>query len=76
MKSLGKKETSLVQIPRNKLELGQCSNSAQVKMVPRRQPQTQPKRVPQANTPQQLAHIGKRPIMQPQAWKQPRPAQQ
>ncbi|KAK0593706.1 hypothetical protein LWI29_028860 [Acer saccharum] len=83
VKSLGSKEASLVQAPRKKLEVGQCSN-AQVKMGPRRQPQAQPPRVPQAqpskvlqrNIPQQLAHKGKRPIMQPQAWKQPRPVQQ
>ena len=76
VKSLGRKETSLVQIPRKNLELGQSSNSAQVKVVPRRQPQAQPIRVPQAKTHQQLAHKGKRPIMQLQAWKQPRPVQQ
>ena len=69
LKSLGKKEASLVQGPRKKLELGQSSSSAQVKVVPSRQPQAQPKRVLQANTPQQLAHKGKRPIIQPQAWK-------
>ncbi|KAK0594162.1 hypothetical protein LWI29_038331 [Acer saccharum] len=75
VKSLKNEETSIVQIPRNKLEVGQCSN-AQVKMGPRRQSQAQPPRVPQANTPPKLAHKGKRPIMQPQAWKQPRPVQQ
>ncbi|KAK0594669.1 hypothetical protein LWI29_029410 [Acer saccharum] len=64
-----------VLVPRKKLEVGQCSN-AQVKMGPRRQPQAQPPRVPQANIPPQMAHKGKRPIMQPQAWKQPRPVQQ
>ncbi|KAK0594063.1 hypothetical protein LWI29_001505 [Acer saccharum] len=42
-------------------------------MGPRRQPQAQPPRVPQANISPQMAHKGKRPIMQPQAWKQPRP---
>ncbi|KAK0593159.1 hypothetical protein LWI29_032037 [Acer saccharum] len=75
VKSLKNEETSIVQIPRKKLEVGQCSN-AQVKMGPRRQSQAQPPRVPQANFPPQLAHKGKRPIMQPQAWKQPRPVQQ
>ncbi|KAK0572246.1 hypothetical protein LWI29_028494 [Acer saccharum] len=75
VKSLKNKETSIVQIPRKKLEVGQCSN-AQVKMGPRRQSQAQPPRVPQANIPPKLAHKGKRPIMQPQAWKQPRPVQQ
>ncbi|KAK0594174.1 hypothetical protein LWI29_024006 [Acer saccharum] len=48
VKSLKKEETSLVQLPRKKLEIGQSSN-AQVKMGPRRQPQAQPPRVPQAN---------------------------
>src|SRR5579862_2626667 len=76
VKGLECKEASLVQAPRKKLELGQSSNSAQVKVVPRRQPQAQPKGVPQANSPQQLAHKGKRPIMQPQALKQLRPVQQ
>ncbi|KAK0593630.1 hypothetical protein LWI29_013343 [Acer saccharum] len=75
VKSLKKEETSFVQLPRKKLEIGQSSN-AQVKMGPRRQPQAQPPRVPQANIPPQMAHKGKRPIMQPQAWKQPRPVQQ
>ncbi|KAK1558510.1 hypothetical protein Q3G72_003173 [Acer saccharum] len=75
VKSLKNKETSFVQPPRKKLEVGQCSN-AQVKMGPRRKSQAQPPRVPQANTPPKLAHKGKRPIMQPQAWKQPRPVQQ
>ncbi|KAK0594592.1 hypothetical protein LWI29_008542 [Acer saccharum] len=45
-------------------------------MGPRRKSQAQPPKVPQANTPPKLAHKGKRPIMQPQAWKQPRPVQQ
>src|SRR5579862_8173120 len=75
VKSLRNEETSFVQIPRKKLEVGQSSN-AQVKMGPRRQPQAQPSRVPQANTPPHLAHNGKRPIMQPQARKQARPVQQ
>ncbi|KAK0583521.1 hypothetical protein LWI29_037786 [Acer saccharum] len=75
VKSLKKEETSLVQLPRKKLEIGQSSN-AQVKMGPRRQPQAKLPRVSQANIPPQLAHKGKRPIMQPQAWKQPRPVQQ
>ncbi|KAK0600398.1 hypothetical protein LWI29_014530 [Acer saccharum] len=75
VKSLRNEETSYVQIPRKKLEVGQCSN-AQVKMGPRRQPQAQPPKVPQANIPPHLAHKGKRPIMQPQARKQSRPVQQ
>ena len=62
VKSSGNKETSLVQIPRKKLELGQCSN-AQVKVVLRGQPQARPSKVLQANIPQQLAHKGKRPII-------------
>ncbi|KAK0588309.1 hypothetical protein LWI29_037721 [Acer saccharum] len=37
VKSFRNEETSFVQIPRKKLEIGQCSN-AQVKMGPRRQP--------------------------------------
>ncbi|KAK0574789.1 hypothetical protein LWI29_029107 [Acer saccharum] len=75
VKSLKNEETSFVQPPRKKLEIGQSSN-AQVKMGPRRKSQAQPPKVPQANTPPKLAHKGKRPIMQPQAWKQPRPVQQ
>ncbi|KAK0585174.1 hypothetical protein LWI29_024248 [Acer saccharum] len=75
VKSLRNEETSFVQIPRKKLEIGQSSN-AQVKMGPRRQPQAQPPRVPQANIPPQLAHKGKRPIMQSQVRKQSRPVQQ
>ncbi|KAK0594664.1 hypothetical protein LWI29_010466 [Acer saccharum] len=75
VKTLKNEETSFVQPPRKKLEVGQCSN-AQVKMGPRKKSQTQPPKVPQANTPPKLAHKGKRPIMQPQAWKQPRPVQQ
>ena len=46
VKSLENKEASSVQIPRKKLELGQCSNSVQVKVVPKRQPQAHPTRVP------------------------------
>ena len=72
VKSLRNEEPSYVQIPRKKLEIGQSSN-AQVKMGPRRQPQAQP---PRANIPPQMAHKGKRPIMQPQARKQSRPVQQ
>ncbi|KAK0593786.1 hypothetical protein LWI29_029275 [Acer saccharum] len=45
-------------------------------MGPRRKTQAPPPKVPQANTPPKLALKGKRPIMQPQAWKQPRPVQQ
>ena len=65
VKSLGSKEASLVQAPRKNLELGQSSKSAQVKVVLRRQPQAQSKGIPQANSPQHLAHKGKSPIMQP-----------
>ena len=39
VKSLDKKEASLVQTPRKKIDLGQCSYSAQVKVALRRQPQ-------------------------------------
>ena len=56
VKSFGKQVASLVQTPRKKIDLGQCSQSAQVKVAPKRQPQ--------ANIPQHLAHQGKRPIMQ------------
>jgi hypothetical protein len=56
VKSLSNKEASLLQTPRKKIDLGQCSNSAQVKVAPRRQPQAQPTRAPQANFPQQMAH--------------------
>ena len=72
VKSLSKKETSPMQTLRKKIDLGQCSNSAQVKVAPRRKPQAQPTRAPQANFPQQLAHQGKRPIMQTQPRKQAR----
>ena len=50
VKSLGYKEASPVQTPRKKIDLGQCSNSAQVKVALRRQPQAQPTRALQANT--------------------------
>ncbi|KAK0594613.1 hypothetical protein LWI29_005348 [Acer saccharum] len=46
VKSLGNKEASPVQTLRKKIDLGQCSHSAQVKVAPRRQPQAQPKRAP------------------------------
>ena len=39
VKNLSYKEASPVQTPRKKIDLGQCSNSAQVKEEPRRQPQ-------------------------------------
>ncbi|KAK0577333.1 hypothetical protein LWI29_031451 [Acer saccharum] len=76
VKSLSYKEASPVQIPRKKIDLGQCSHSAQVKVVPRRQPQAQPTRVPHANFPQIQLHQGKRPIMQTQPRKQPSLGQQ
>ena len=41
VKSLGKKEASLVQTPRKKIDLGQCSHSSQVKVASTRQPQAQ-----------------------------------
>ncbi|KAK0594697.1 hypothetical protein LWI29_004279 [Acer saccharum] len=71
VKSLSYKEASPVQTPRKKIDLGQCSHSAQVKVDPRRQPQAQPTRVPYANFPQTQLHQGKRPIMQTQPRKQP-----
>ena len=46
VKSLGNKETSSMHTPRKMINLGQCSYSAQVKVVSRRQPQAQPTRVP------------------------------
>ena len=53
---------------RKKIDLGQCSKSAQVKVVPRRQPQ--------ANIPHQMAQKGKRSIMQDQPRMQPSLGQQ
>ena len=58
------------------IDLGQCSHSAQVKEESRRQPQAQPTRVPQDNFPLQMAHTGKKPIMQTQPRNQARPVQQ
>ena len=46
VKSLSYKEASPVQTPRKKIDLGQYSNSAQVKVAPKRQPQAQPIRTP------------------------------
>ena len=69
VKSLGKKEASPVLTPRKKIDLGQCSHSAQVKVASRRQPQAQ--RVPHANFPQPKFHKGKTPIMQAQVNEQP-----
>ena len=68
VKSLGKKEASSVQTLRKKIDLGQCSHSAQVKVASRRQPQAQ--RVPHVNFPQPKIHKGKTPIMQAQSSKQ------
>ena len=51
VKSLGNKEASLVQTPKKNIELGQCSNSAHMKVALKRQPQAQPIRAPQANIP-------------------------
>ena len=76
VKIVGYKESSPVQTPRKKIDLGQCSNSAQVKVAPRRQPQAQPTRALQANIPQHMAHKGKGPIMQDQPRKQSRSVQQ
>ncbi|KAK1575218.1 hypothetical protein Q3G72_003537 [Acer saccharum] len=73
VKSLGKIEASPVHTPRKKIDLGQCSKSAQVKEAPRRQPQAQ--KVPQPNFPQAHIHQGKRPIMQNGSRKQARTAQ-
>jgi hypothetical protein len=68
VKGLGNIEASPVHTPRKKIDLGQCSKSAQVKVVSRRQPQ--------ANIPHHLAQKGKKTIMQVQHWKQDRPVQQ
>ena len=68
VKGLNNKEVSPVHTPRKKIDLGQSSKSAQVKVAPRRQPQ--------ANIPHQLAQNGNRPIMQVQHWKQDRSVQQ
>ena len=57
------KLASPVHTPRKKIDLGQCSKSAEVKVVPRRQPQ--------ANIPHHLAQRGKRSIMQVQPQMQP-----
>ena len=51
--------------PRKKIDLGQCSHSAQA------QPQAQPTRVPHTNFPQSQIHQGKRPIMQATPRKHP-----
>ncbi|KAK0584894.1 hypothetical protein LWI29_020485 [Acer saccharum] len=76
VKSLSYKEASPVQIPRKKIDLGQCSHSAQVKVVQGRQPQAQATRVPHANFSQTQLHQGKRPIMQTQPRRQPSLGQQ
>ena len=68
VKGLGNKEASPVHTPRKKIDLGQCSKNAQVKVVLRKQPQ--------ANIPHHSAQKGKKPIMQVQHWKQDRPIQQ
>jgi hypothetical protein len=68
VKGLGNIEASPVHTPRKKIDLGQCSKSAQVKVVSRRQPQ--------ANIPHHMAQKGKKTIMQVQHWKQDRPIQQ
>ena len=52
VKSLGIKEASSVHTSRKKIDLGQCSRSAQVKVAPRRQPQAQVTKVPHTNFPQ------------------------
>ncbi|KAK0593945.1 hypothetical protein LWI29_036523 [Acer saccharum] len=62
VKSLGNKEASPMQTPK-KIDLGQCSNSAKVKVAPKRQPQAPPTRALQANIPQHMAHKGKGPIL-------------
>ena len=75
VKSLGKIEASPVQTPRKKLELGQCSKSAQVKVVKTRQPQAQRIRASRVNSPQQMTHFEKRQNMLPHPRRQPIPVQ-
>ena len=76
VKSLSHQKASPVQTPRKKIDLGQCSHSAQVKKMPSRQPQAQPTRVPRTNFPQSQKYQGKRPIMQATPRKQPSLGQQ
>ena len=67
VKGLGNIEASPVHTPRKKIDLGQSSKNAQVKVAPRRQPQ--------ANIPHHLAQNGKRPIMQVQQRRRFEPSQ-
>ena len=78
VKSLGKIEASSVHTPRKKLELGQCSKNAQVKVVKMRQPQAQRFSASRVNSPQQMTQIVKRHVMlpQPQPRRQPIPVHQ
>ena len=76
VKSLGNKETSSMHTPRKKIDLGQFSHSAQVKVASRRQPKAQPTKVPHSNFPQAQIHQGKNPIMQAHLGKQPSLGQQ
>ena len=76
VKSLSQQKASPVQTPRKKIDLGQCSHSAQVKKMPSRQPQAKPTRVPRTNFPQSQKYQGKRPIMQATPRKQPSLGQQ
>ena len=64
------------QHPRKKIDLGECSRCAQVKVALNGQAQAQPQKAPHANFPQAQIHQGKRPIMQNQQWKQPSLGQQ
>ncbi|KAK1588131.1 hypothetical protein Q3G72_020129 [Acer saccharum] len=75
VKSLGKIEASPVQTPRKKLELGQCSKNAQVKVVKTRQPQAQRFSASRVNSPQQMTHYVKRQNMLPHPRRQPIPVQ-
>ena len=58
--------------PRKKIDLGQCSQNAQVKVASR----SQPTRFPHTNFPQAQIHQGKNPIMQAHLGKQPSLGQQ
>ena len=70
VKIMNLKESPPRQLPRKKIDIGECSRSAQMKVALRSPPQAQPPRAPQANFLQPKVHQGKRPIMQAQPRKQ------
>jgi hypothetical protein len=63
------------QHPRKKIDLGECSRSAQAFEAPKGQAQAHTQRAPQANFPQTQIFQGKSSIMQAQVGKQPRQPQ-